>query len=84
MLKRLYERMLSHSFGLLQLFCELLHSLSVFLSHLLDLGFMGSVFLLDGSFQQGHLLFTFGSTQQIVVYLLIYFNVGVLPKDLCV
>lgn len=52
--------MQAYSFGLLQLVCELLHCLGVFLSHLLYLGFMGSVLLINSSLQQGHFLFTFG------------------------
>lgn len=52
--------MRAYSFGLLQLLCELLCSLGVFLSHLLYLGLMGPVLILDGSLQQVHLLLTFG------------------------
>lgn len=52
--------MQAYSFGLLQLLCELLHSLGVFLSHFMDLGLMGPVFLLNGSLQHGHFLLTFG------------------------
>lgn len=56
----LYEIMQAYSFGLLQLICKLLHSLGLFLSHLLYLGFMGPVLLLNGSLKQGHFLLTFG------------------------
>lgn len=52
--------MLAYSFGLFQLLCELLHSLGVFLPHLMYLGFMGPVFLVNGSLQHGHFLLTFG------------------------
>lgn len=64
-IKTVYEIMQAYSFGLLQLLCEFLHSLGVFLSHLLDLGLVGSVLVLDGSLQQGDLLFTFGSAEQM-------------------
>lgn len=53
--------MLAYSFGLLQLLGELLRSLGVFLSHLMYLGFVGPVFLFNGSLQHGHFLLTFGS-----------------------
>lgn len=52
--------MQAYSFSLLKLISELLNSLGVFLSHLVNLGFMSSVLLLNGSFQQCHFLLTFG------------------------
>lgn len=52
--------MQAYSFGLLQLFGELLHGLGVFLSHLMYLGFMGPVLLLNSFLQQGHFLLAFG------------------------
>lgn len=54
------DEMLAYSFGLLQLLCELLYSLGVFLPHLMYLGFVGPVFLFDGSLQHSHFLLTFG------------------------
>ena len=54
----------AYSFGLLQLLCELLHSLGVFQSHLLYLGLVCPVLVVHGSLQQVHLLLTFGPADQ--------------------
>lgn len=62
------EMIQAYSFGLLQLLCKLLHCLGVFLSHLLYLGLMGPVLILDGSLQQGHLLLTFGPGGMVHVH----------------
>lgn len=55
----------AYSFGLLQLLCELLHSLGVFLSHLVYLGLVRPVLVIDGFFQQVHLLLTFCPAEQM-------------------
>lgn len=47
-----------YPFKLFQLLCELFHSLSVLLPHLLDLGFMSSSLLLQSSLQHRDLLLT--------------------------
>lgn len=47
-----------YPFGLLQLLCELLYGLGVFLSHLLHLGLVGPTLVVHGLLQQGHLLFS--------------------------
>ena len=56
----------TYSLGLLQLLGQLLHSLRLFLSHLVDLGLMGSVLLLHGPLQNGHLLLSLGSERWII------------------
>lgn len=50
----------AYPLGLLELICEFFHHLRVFLSHLVNLGFVISVLIFHGSFQRSYFLLTFG------------------------
>lgn len=50
----------AYPLGLLQLLCDLLESLCVFLSHLLHLSLVDTALFLHGFLQESHLLLTFG------------------------
>lgn len=55
---------MSYPLGLIQLFRQLLQHSSVPLSHVLDLSLMVFGLLIQGLFQLGHLLLSFGSEFQ--------------------